>query len=315
MTDRFSVIDPAQLGTLTVIQSSDAEDILRRRMLTLKDRWAVADPPYGAQYDVEGQEFDPLKVGQEVGTSYQLSLEARVNQAARDTTLAFGKGKNLDGIASRYPGGCPRLPVVADPRPYDEAPADWEGDSRYQKRIWLSANAFGTAGSREAYEFWAMTAAPTLRDVSAVSVRTTDGPVCLITCLGDNVDGTPSETELLAVRKVMFRRDVRPLTDIVSVMGPQVVNTEYLARVYLYPGPDRAVIQETLEGRLADYLLNLRFLGKDHTDDGFAATLRIEGVTHSVERLAPAGTLRVDDTGFVRVMGTPTIVIPDQRRV
>lgn len=314
MSDRYGVIDPAQLPTMTVLQESDAEALLRRRMLSLKARWSEADPPYGAVYDVEGLEFDPLKVTQEVGTNYQITLEARVNQSARDVTLAGAYGSNLDGIATRYPGGCPRLPIVSNPRPYAQAPQDWEADARYRKRIWLSPNAFTTAGAREAYEFWALTAAPTLRDATARAIRTLDGPVVLVTCLGGAASGEPTKDELVNVRLMFDRTDIRPLTDIVSVQPPAFTDVSYDATVWLYPGPDTAVVQKILEERLTAYLESLRFLGKDHTDDGYAATLRIEGVTHSQARHSPAKDVRVDDGGFVRVIGTPKINIPRDRR-
>lgn len=315
MTDRYSVIDPTQLGVMQVIVPSDEEAILARRMATLKERWTAADPPYGAEYDVEGLEFDPLKVGQEVGTSYQLNLESRVNQAARDTTLAFAYGSTLDGIASRYPGGVPRLPVVANPRPFATFPQDWERDSRYRKRIWLSPNAFSTAGPAEAYEYWAMTAAPTLADVKAMAVRTLDGPVVQVTCQGAGWDGMPTPDELLAVRKMLDKPSIRPLTDIVSVVAPILTDTTYSAKVWLYPGPDAELVQPILEQQLAAYLAECRFLGKDHTDDGYATALRISGVTHSSLRMSPAKTIRVPEDGFVRVLGTPTITIPRERMI
>jgi phage-related baseplate assembly protein len=315
MTDRYSVIDPSQLGTMEVIVPSDEEVILARRMAKVKERWTAADPPYGADYDVDGLEFDPLKVGQEVGTSFQLNLESRVNQAARDTTLAFGYGRTLDAIASRYPGGCPRLPVVPNPRPIESYPQDWETDSRYRKRIWLSPNSFSTAGTPEGYEFWAMTAAPTLADVKASMVRTTDGPVVQITCLGSGPTFEPTPDEILDVQRMLGKPNIKPLTDIVSVGRPAFIDTEYSARVWLYPGPDASAVKTTLEKRLAAYLADLRFLGKDHTDDGFVAALRIEGVTHSSQRVAPAKTIRVGEDGFVRVLGTPTIVIPRERLI
>ena len=83
-------------------------------------------------------------------------LRDRVNQAARSITLAYAIGTDLDAIASRYPGGVPRLPS--------------ESDDRYRRRIWLSPNTLSPHGTAEAYEFWALTALPALRDVTAIRI-------------------------------------------------------------------------------------------------------------------------------------------------
>ena len=79
--------------------------------------------------------------------------------------MAFGSGSDLDAIASRYPGGVPRL---AD-EPYTIA-----GDDRYRRRIWLSPNVLSPHGTAEAYIFWALTADAALRDASAVTIEGTN---------------------------------------------------------------------------------------------------------------------------------------------
>ena len=57
-------------------------------------------------------------------------------------------------------------------------------DERYRRRIWLSPNTLSAHGTAEAYEFWALTAEPALRDVTAIrSVQHDYYPTILITCL------------------------------------------------------------------------------------------------------------------------------------
>jgi phage-related baseplate assembly protein len=259
-------------------------------------------------------QFDPAVVASEVGTDFETGLRVRVNQAAKDTTLAFAFGSNLDAVASRYPGGCPRLPIVPNPRSYAVAPEDWEADDRYRKRIWLSANAFNTAGSTAGYEFWAMTAAPTLKDVTATMMRTTDGPVVVLTCLNTAAAPPPTAEQSLAVRRILDRPDVRPLTDIIAVVGPQIIDTEYAADVYLFPGPDRDAIEKILNDRLTAYLADAAFLGHDHTMLGYSGILSIRGITHSAENLSPSKDLIADKTTFVRVVGTPRVTVKEKRR-
>jgi hypothetical protein len=166
---RLSVINLAELPPMQVIETIDTEAIMRARMGRFKELWASYDPPLGVQYDVENLEFDPIRINQECCTLFELMERDRVNQAARDVTLAFGWGGNLDGIASRYPSGVPRLPVVSEPRPFEQFPQDWESDDRYRQRIWLAPNLFSPHGTAEAYEFFALTADATMHDARATS--------------------------------------------------------------------------------------------------------------------------------------------------
>ena len=107
--NRLGVLDPKSLPRFEVLEALDVETILDARMGRFVELWKEHDPPAGAVYDVEGLEFDPIKITQETSTYFELLQRDRVNQAARSVTLAFAVGGDLDAIASRYPGGVPRL--------------------------------------------------------------------------------------------------------------------------------------------------------------------------------------------------------------
>ena len=178
MTNRYSPIDPTTLGPLTLVQVPDKEALLATRMASVKAFWTFYDPPFGAQYDVENLEFDPIKISQEAGVSQEINALSFVNAMGRSTTLAFGFGDNLDAIATRFPGGVPRL---------NKGLANQETDARYAYRIWLSSNAYSTAGAALAYVFQALTAVASLRDVTATLQRASleDTSTVVVTCLAD----------------------------------------------------------------------------------------------------------------------------------
>ena len=144
---------------MLVLESIDADKIIANRMGRFKTLWKQYDPPNGAQYDVGELEFDPIKITQENSAYFELMLRDRVNQAARAVTLAFAVGADLDAIASRYPGGVPRL--------LDER------DEHYKRRVWHSPNVLSPHGTAESYVFWALTADPTLHDASATTTEGT----------------------------------------------------------------------------------------------------------------------------------------------
>jgi phage-related baseplate assembly protein len=281
---RFSVIALDQLSKMAVLEDIDTEDILSQRLQKLKEYWADADPPAAAQYDVEGLEFDPIVINQECSSYFELMLRDRVNQAARAVTLAFATGTDLDAIATRYPGGVPRL--------------SGESDDRYRRRIWLSPNALSPHGSAETYVFWALTADSTLRDASAATVEGTG--VVEVTILPDTDSMVPTQTQLIAVRAYILEASRKGLTDVLSVRQPKVVATDYEIDLYLYPGPDEQDLIDELTTALENLIEEQRWLGFDHTLTAIQGVCAVPGV-HHVDIIKPSADLIVPSYGVVRV--------------
>src|ERR1700733_9805907 len=111
---RLGVIELSQLPVFQVLETISSDDIITQRMAQLVLIWQHNDPPNFAQYDVGALEFDPIKINQECSAYFETLLRDRVNQACRAVTAAYAVGGNLDAIASRYPGGMPRLPDETD---------------------------------------------------------------------------------------------------------------------------------------------------------------------------------------------------------
>ena len=310
---RFAIIDLASLGRMDVLETLDSEFIIDARMAKLVEYWAAHDPPAAAQYDVDALEFDPLKINQENNSYFELLVRDRVNQAARAVTLAFATGHDLQAIASRYPGGVPILPVVVDPRPYDEAPIDWETDDRYRRRIQASVNPISPHGAAGAYLYWALTADPLLRDASEVAVEGT-GEI-IVTCLADippfdsmtatgatihDYDPRPSRERLIAIRAFIQDQYRRGATDIVTVRAPKVIDTKYRIDVWLYPGPERNAIMARIKANLDALVEKQRWLGYDHTLMVINGAMAIAGVHHA-DILEPAANINASPKDVVRV--------------
>lgn len=284
---RFSVIDLSQLGDFSVVQKVDFENLVTRRMAKFKFYWTEADPPMGAQYDVDGLEFDPIKINQETNSYFHGLLEDRINQAAKGTTLAFATGPDLDIVASRYPGGVPRLPD--------------EKDDAYRHRILLSSNAFSTAGSRDAYIFHALTAEPSLSDASAVALRPKPGDVQVqVTLLSSRPEMRPTTAEVARVTAYLNRNDIRPLTDVLQVHSPTILHTNYLVHVKLFPGPDRDLMVAKINASLLDLIERQRYLGMDHTIAAIEAAVMLPGV-QNVTVITPAADIVVGPQAVVKV--------------
>jgi phage-related baseplate assembly protein len=292
---RFSVIELAQLPDMEVLETLDLEQTLSDRMAKLVELWKSYDPPNGAVYDVEGLEFDPIKINQEACTYFEGMLRDRVNQACRAITLAFSVGTDLDAIASRYPGGLPRLDENGD------GTAD-EPDARYKRRIQASPNALSVYGNSGAYVFWAMTALPALRDASCIKLRTRleDSPSILVTCMLEGTNPSPSAAQLTTVRQYIANEARQAFTDVVAVGAPKIKHCTYRIRVTLFPGPDKTTVLDAVEAALASLCERQRMLGYDHTRMAISAACAISGV-YNAEIIEPASDVVVDEDWLVQV--------------
>ena len=310
MFNRFSPVDPNSLPMISLVEVPDVETLIRARMNEVKARWSFYDPPLGAQYDVEGLEFDPIKITMEAGASSELNALSFVNAMGKATTLAFAVGGDLDALASRYPNGVPRL---------NKGLPNEETDDRYRFRIWLSSNSFSTAGSGLAYVFQALTALPELRDATAIVRRDSfeKEPQVIITCLLEGAPAAtdpdpilaavalganpvPSTAQLLKVRARVTDPSIGPLTDIVVVNAAQVVPVDYRIRVWFFFGADRAASLAAIGAAFSAMIGKQRYLGFSNTLAAVYTACYQYGVSNVIVD-EPGGDVIVDETQVVIV--------------
>lgn len=139
-----AVIDLAQLPAPSVVEPLDFEAILAAHRADL-----LARHPDAA--DVLALESEPLTKLLQSHAFRELLYRQRVNEAARAYLLAYAAGADLDHKGAFY--GVPRLPG--------------EPDERLRQRIQLRVRALAGNGTREAYEFTALTASLQVRATRA----------------------------------------------------------------------------------------------------------------------------------------------------
>ena len=99
--------------------------------------------------------------------------------------------------------------------------ADLESDEQYRFRVWLAIESFSTCGPHDAYEFWALSADPTIIQAVVYSAPIIAGEVWIYPlCTGGTL---PSVAILNAVYASCNDVTRRPLTDYVHVFAPTVV--------------------------------------------------------------------------------------------
>ena len=266
---RFTAIDLSAMTPPDIIETLDYETIVT----DMRDDLVARFPAIVGVIDLESE---PARKLIEAFAYRELLLRARINDSARAVLLASSYGSNLDHLGALFTtmrqGG--------------------ETDDRLRRRIQLAPEAFSVAGPKGAYQYHALTVAPWSRDVSAI--MTAPGTV-RVTMLKEGAEPVPTPAELQSVLIALRDDAVRPLTDVVQVLGPQVVPVTIDARLTLYPGPDGTLVQSRALVAITAWVERNRMLGMNLRRSAIFARLHQEGV-HSVELIAPAEDVVLDDT-------------------
>lgn len=274
MTSRFLAdsLDLSRLPDPTLV-AVDYEASLADRMARIKAGFAAA----GLDYDVEKLEFDPAKVVEEADAYREMLARQAINDAGRSNMLAHARGAALDQLAANF--GVVRLIVGYDAQDV----AIMESDDRLRRRAQLAPEAFSTAGAAAAYIFHALSAAPTIADAS---VQNPSPGRVTVSIMGSGVDPAPSQAELDKVTAHLFRDDVKPLTDVLTVRAATVIVTDLAADLVLYQGPDAATVVADARANLAAFLKANKRLGRDLRLGAWVGRLYRDTV-HSVIPRAP----------------------------
>lgn len=123
--------------------------------------------------------------------------------------------------------------------PYTE-----DGDNRYRERIRLSPATQSTAGPESAYRYFVMSADSDIADVTIDCPEDEPNTVNIYPLMTGGA--LPDEATLAKVLEVLAD-DVRPMTDLVRAMAPEVVEYEVELKYYCTKANEASTIQ-TIEG-------------------------------------------------------------------
>lgn len=185
-----------------------------------------------------------------------------------------------------------------------------ESDEALRRRIKLAPSSFSNAGSRGAYEFFALSASPSIIDVSVLGPNDTPatgpGEVEIYPLMEDGLV-TPG-TVLDAVEATCNSEKVRPLTDAVSVIAPTRVDYDVEVEVTIYTTADPTDVQADIETKLNAFVLAKRQkLGQDIKRAQLTAQSVVEGV-FDVTIVQPATDILIDATQFAFCNGVTVTV-------
>lgn len=247
-------IDLSQLPAPDVVEELDYEAILAEIVADFLGR----EPEYDAFV-----ESDPALKLLEVAAYREMLLRWRINEAAKSVMLAFAKGSNLD-----------QLTALADVERQEG-----ESDERLLTRFRLSLEAKSAAGPAGAYEFYALSADPSIRSVTPTTP--TPGNVRLVVIGGANPDGLPTPALIAKVVAALDAETVRPLTDTVEVLAARNILYQVTVTITVEDGPDTSVVRAAAEAKIRAYLLSVHRVGRTVEGSAILAAAHVAGVTRA----------------------------------
>jgi len=256
-------IDLSTLPPPALIETLSFEGILAEMKADLIERFPEIEPTLQIESTVVAKVL-------QVAAYREIMIRGRINDAALSLLLARAGGTDLDNLAANF--GVKRLVVT----PATEAdPAVMESDDRLRRRVLLAIEAYSVAGPAGAYEYHALTAAPEIRDVKAI--RSAPGHV-VVTLMASFEEPEPTTEQRQRVMLALSEKTVRPLTDVVSVSSPEVIEIDINAELMIYPGPDGSVVADRARARLEEWLGEVGYLGRDLRRSAIFSRLHVEGV-------------------------------------
>lgn len=191
--------------------------------------------------------------------------------------------------------------ILVDPLPYiesventttTEGGAAEEDDESLAERVYLAPSSYSVAGPSDAYVYWAMTYNANIGSVKPV----TPSPGCVDIYIL-MADGTIPETEMIqGLEEYLSDNEIRPMTDLVTVKTPEVVEFNISFRYYINRSDSaKAVtIQEEVQAAVSDYLSwQTTQIGRDINPDELIQRIKAAGGKR-VELTAPAFTVVAD---------------------
>lgn len=267
MSRAFTAIELEQLPAPTVVENLSFEAIFSEMLADLQTR----DPIFTALL-----ESDPAYKILEVAAYRELLIRQRINDAARQTMLAYATSSNLDQIGARY----------------GVARRAGETDDSLRRQIQLSFEAYTTAGSEGSYVFHTLRASLQVKDVAVSSPLPGD---VMVHVLSTDADGIPSAALLQAVTDTLTSEDVRPLTDRVTILPAEIRFFRVAATLHLYRGPDPDIVKSAAYSALNAYVSSVHLLGGEAALSGIYAALHQPGVRF-VELSSPTESITCTDS-------------------
>lgn len=251
------MIDLQTLPAPAVVEELSFEAILADAKADFAERMR---PHLPAIDDILALESDPVVKLLESHAYRELLIRARINDAARAHLLAFAAGSDLEQLAALF--GVARMPG--------------EADERLRARLQRKIAALGAQGTREHYEFHAMTASALVR--AAQASQPVPGTVLVMLWLTDQ---SQADTARAAVDAALNADAARTLGVrlLVQVAVPKPIHV--LARITRTSNAPANLLDQ-LQNRLVRAFAGINSAAASVARSYITTLLHVEGV-HAVD--------------------------------
>jgi phage-related baseplate assembly protein len=280
----FNLLDMSKVPLPDSITVLDYE----QKFKALKEKLLTKHPEYAEALTLESE---PLTIMLEMMAYQAVLFDGKVNDAIKGNMLASATGNDLDAIAARY---------NLSRQTSDLNTHTAESDTRFRRRIQMVFEGLNTAGSKQAYQFHALSADPRVKDVY---VHSPHPCVVELTVLSHEEHGLPSPALIDKLRTHFgllpdgsgpseTASKVRPLGDKVSIFSPSVVPYDIEVNLVIAPGPSASSVEATVKTALDEYVSQQTLLGRDISQMGLFSALNQPGVENG-QILSPLKDVKV----------------------
>lgn len=288
----MSVVDFSQLPAPNLIRELDFESLFTTR----KENFIALYPTseHAKWRAILSRESDPIvKVLQE-NAYLEMLYQAKCNSDARALLLAYAEKEDLDHLALTEYGLIRQVVTPENMSVTPPLPAVYESDERLKERCILSFDSMNTAGSVNAYRYFALSADSRVDCVKVISNKLTPCLLDIVITQSDSEKGEASQELVDIVQAALDPESVRPVGDRPTVISSQASNYQVQALLYTGKNAEDSLLLEAANLRLDSYITKSKKNGTSIRLSALYAALHVDGI-HRVEILQPISDVEIDD--------------------
>ena len=276
----MSTVDFSQLLPPSLITELSYEAIFTKRKESFISLYDASEQQ--AVRELLQRESEPVVKLLQENAYLEMLYQAKCNADARSLLLAYAEKSDLDHLAlTEY--GLTRL-VVTPANNTVIPPIDtvYESDERLRERCLLSFDGMNTAGSANAYRYFALSADGRVDGIKVRSDEANPYLLDIVITQVDSLNGEASVDLITAVQKALDPDHVRPVCDRPTVKASSATNYQIEAQLYVGKNAEDALLLEAANIRLDKYIKNAQKNGESIYRSAIFAALHVDGIQRVV---------------------------------
>lgn len=276
----MSTVDFSQLLPPSLITELSYEAIFTKRKESFISLYDASEQQ--AVRELLQRESEPVVKLLQENAYLEMLYQAKCNADARSLLLAYAEKSDLEHLAlTEY--GLTRL-VVTPANNTVIPPIDtvYESDERLRERCLLSFDGMNTAGSANAYRYFALSADGRVDGIKVRSDEANPYLLDIVITQVDSLNGEASAELITAVQKALDPDHVRPVCDRPTVKASSATNYQIEAQLYVGKNAEDALLLEAANIRLDKYIKNAQKNGESIYRSAIFAALHVDGIQRVV---------------------------------